>query len=623
VVREAQAGRWAARPRLALLVRVLVVAVPVVVAVLVAVLVALLLPHAEGPARLLWWLLVLAASTAALLTTDRLARKALPLAVLLELALVFPGPAPSRVRASRSGSVKELEGRLDALRKQGADGPALEAAETLVVLVGVLGLHDKRTRGHSERVRALTDLLTAEMGLDDEDRAKVRWAALVHDLGKLRVPTAVLNGGRELDDEQWEVLRRHPEEGQRLAAGFVTWLGPWGRTIVEHHERWDGAGYPAGIAGEEISLGARIVAVADSFEVMTAHRSYAPARSAVQAREELARCAGSQFDPAVVRAFLGISVRRLSWVLGPVTWAAQVPLVATLDRGGQFAKVAAVSLIAGSLLVLGGCPATRCCRAPRPRRAAVPVATRCAKPVPSRPSAEVPARPSAAAVPVLRSRAGRSGWPARCRRVPRSPSAPPTSGATTHWPGALQAQPGEPSGAGVAGTTADQPVSGAAPARAPAARPASGGPCSRRAAAAAPARAGTCRPRRRPAPHRGAGHPGPARGPRHPCRTRDARPPAAGPLTPDCPVWHHAGRRGGGPAWRTRRTTRERAASSGAPASPACRRCGTSAPRSAHRRSGHRPRPAGPSRARRRPVRPGGCGPAWRSWPSCCCWAWP
>jgi hypothetical protein len=164
---------------------------------------------------------------------------------------------------------------------------------------------------------------------------------------------AVLNGGADLADDDWETLRRHPEEGQRLAAGFVPWLGEWGRTIVEHHERWDGSGYPNGLAGEQISYGARIVAVADSFEVMTAARSYAPARSAAAARAELARCAGSQFDPDIVRAFLGVSVRRLTWVLGPLTWAVQAPVVATVDKAGQAVKVATVSAVAVGVLASG------------------------------------------------------------------------------------------------------------------------------------------------------------------------------------------------------------------------------------------------------------------------------
>ncbi|MEO6205420.1 MAG: HD domain-containing phosphohydrolase, partial [Mycobacteriales bacterium] len=155
-----------------------------------------------------------------------------------------------------------------------------------------------------------------------------------------------------LDDDEWDAIRQHPEEGTRLAAGLLPWLGEWGRAIGEHHERWDGLGYPNGLAGEEISLSARIVAVADSYEVMTTNRSYGRARSAAVARQELTDCAGAQFDPQVVRSFLSISLGRLRWVFGPLTWLAEVPLVA-LDRSGQAARLATAALGVGGLVAAG------------------------------------------------------------------------------------------------------------------------------------------------------------------------------------------------------------------------------------------------------------------------------
>jgi hypothetical protein len=230
-------------------------------------------------------------------------------------------------------------------------------AETVVVLVGILGLHDKRTRGHSERVRAFTDLLTSELGLDESARMRLRWAALVHDLGKLAVPATLLNSPRILDDEGWDLMRRHPQEGVRLLGGLLPWLGEWGGAVAEHHERYDGTGYPLGLSGEQISYAGRIVALADSFEVMTSARSYKQPRSAAWGRAELTRCAGTQFDPALVRAFLGISIGRLRWVLGPVTWLAELPFVATADRAGQTVKVASVGALAAGLLTTGVWPA--------------------------------------------------------------------------------------------------------------------------------------------------------------------------------------------------------------------------------------------------------------------------
>ncbi|TAL24919.1 MAG: HD domain-containing protein, partial [Frankiales bacterium] len=249
-----------------------------------------------------------------------------------------------------------LDTRLAKLRGQGVSMKPYDAAETVVTLVGILGLHDKRTRGHSERVRAFTDLLTGELGLPEQDRVRLRWAALVHDLGKLSVPAPVLNSPGGLDESSWELMHRHPDEGVRLLGGLLPWLGEWGDAIGQHHERYDGTGYPSGLAGEDIAYAARIVALADSFEVMTSARSYKAARSAAWAREELTRCAGSQFDPALVRAFLGISIGRIKWVLGPVTWLAELPFVATADRAGQTVKVASVTALAAGLVAVGAMP---------------------------------------------------------------------------------------------------------------------------------------------------------------------------------------------------------------------------------------------------------------------------
>ena len=350
---ERRDDRWAAHPVLAALVRASVVLVPLALSVAAGVLAGRALPLGSTTVeRIGWWLVVFLLSSVVLFVSDRLARRVLPLAVLLELSLVFPDRAPSRVRSARTASVRDLDTKLARLRAHGLTTEPMRAAETLVVLVGLLGLHDKRTRGHSERVRALVDALTNEMGLSEEDRSRVRWAALVHDLGKLTVPTTILNKSGSLDDDEWDAIRRHPDEGVRLVAGLLPWLGDWGRAIGEHHERWDGLGYPGGLAGDDIGLGARIVSVADSYEVMTSARSYSRARSASAARKELTACAGAQFDPQVVRCFLSISLGRLRWIVGPLTWLAEIPFLA-IDRGGQAVRLAAAVLGVGGLAAAG------------------------------------------------------------------------------------------------------------------------------------------------------------------------------------------------------------------------------------------------------------------------------
>jgi len=128
-------------------------------------------------------------------------------------------------------------------------------------------------------------------------------AALLHDIGKTGIAPAILKKRNSLNDEEWKIMRLHPEIGQRMllaAGGVFAELAPM---VVAHHERWDGCGYPAGLMGEEILIGARIIAVVDSFDAMTSSRSYSRPMTVAQARAELWRCAGRQYDPRVVLAF--------------------------------------------------------------------------------------------------------------------------------------------------------------------------------------------------------------------------------------------------------------------------------------------------------------------------------
>ena len=133
-------------------------------------------------------------------------------------------------------------------------------------------------------------------------------------------PASILNKTEKLTPDEWKIIRGHPAASDRFLGPVRAWLGDWARAASEHHERYDGDGYPNGLRGEEISLAGRIVAVADAFDVMTAARSYKKPYPAAQARVELANNAGTQFDPRVVRAFLAISLSRLRLVMGPLAW---------------------------------------------------------------------------------------------------------------------------------------------------------------------------------------------------------------------------------------------------------------------------------------------------------------
>lgn len=324
--------RWAARPVLGALVHGTLTFGPVLLGIAAGVLVRSLLP-AGGLAGIPRWVLGGIVGTAVVWGAQVAARRLTPLSWLLRLGLLFPGEAPSRFRVARqAGRTRDLAAALDAAdaaaggagRRSGQD-PVQYHAEVVLSLISALASHDKRTRGHAERTRVFTDMLADQIGLPRADRDRLRWAALLHDIGKLEVSARILNKPGRPTAAEWEALRRHPEAGDRLIEPLRAWLGEWADTVVQHHERWDGGGYPAGLAGERICLGARIVAVADAYDVMTAARSYKRPSSARAAREELVACAGTQFDPAVVRAFLLLPLPRVRWAFGPLAWVGQLP----------------------------------------------------------------------------------------------------------------------------------------------------------------------------------------------------------------------------------------------------------------------------------------------------------
>jgi putative nucleotidyltransferase with HDIG domain len=326
--------RWQEHRFAARAVQLVVLAVPIAASIGCAAVVSAALPHAHHlGAALGWWAVVLACSTITLYAVDRVARRLLPLALLLRLSLVFPDQAPRRFRiAARAWSTRRVRDQMLRERTTDVTTAPTDAATHVISLLASLATHDRRTRGHCERVRAYNDLLAEELGLSESDRDRLRWAALIHDIGKLKVSRRLLNKPGRPTAREWEELHAHPERGAEIAAPLNDWLGPWALAISEHHEHWDGTGYPHGLAGADISLGARIVGVADAFEVMTSPRPYSKPKSAAAARQELASCAGKQFDPQVVRTLLNISLGRLRKAMGPIAWFTQVPLLASMPR---------------------------------------------------------------------------------------------------------------------------------------------------------------------------------------------------------------------------------------------------------------------------------------------------
>lgn len=173
---------------------------------------------------------------------------------------------------------------------------------TLRALTSALETRDAETHGHSERVVNFSLRLGRELGLNAEQMRALEFGSLLHDIGKIGVPDAILRKPAALTSEEWERMREHPVHGQKILRG-IEFLEGAARVVAQHHEKWDGSGYPLGLRGEEIDLNARIFAVADAFDAMTSDRVYRKGRSYEVAAAELDDFSGTQFDPLVVQAF--------------------------------------------------------------------------------------------------------------------------------------------------------------------------------------------------------------------------------------------------------------------------------------------------------------------------------
>jgi putative nucleotidyltransferase with HDIG domain len=180
---------------------------------------------------------------------------------------------------------------------------------TALVLGNVVEADDAYTGMHSQGVVALAMEVADELRLAAAPRRNVEFGALLHDVGKIAVPKEIINKAGPLDDEEWAIMRQHTIEGQRLLDQVGGFMRDVGRIVRSSHESFDGTGYPDGLAGDQIPLESRIVACCDAFSAMTTDRSYRKARSAPAALEELRRCAGTQFDPTVVDAVVGVVKR--------------------------------------------------------------------------------------------------------------------------------------------------------------------------------------------------------------------------------------------------------------------------------------------------------------------------
>lgn len=186
--------------------------------------------------------------------------------------------------------------------------------DTIEVLVSTLDAKDPYTRLHSERMAAIVKSIAERMGFDEHDVKRITYAARIHDIGKVAIPDSILLKPSKLTEEEFELIKTHPNKGLEVLSPMKHRLSKEVQGVIaHHHERWDGSGYPGRLKEEAIPLWARIVALADAYEAMTAGRAYSPAKTPQEALNEIIMQAGRQFDPQVVRHFEALWMENLIW----------------------------------------------------------------------------------------------------------------------------------------------------------------------------------------------------------------------------------------------------------------------------------------------------------------------
>ena len=230
------------------------------------------------------------------------------LALWAALALLVRGA--SRMLSSQNAKLRARTMRL-AESNRLLEESALEAVASLNATVDA---KDPYTAGHSQRVQRIAVALGEELGLERERLDILRFAGLFHDIGKIGVPDAILTKPARLTELEYEIVKRHPEDGARIV-GRLHRLHPAVPAVLHHHERWDGKGYPDGLSAERIPLEAAIVGLADAVDAMTTDRPYSAARTLDDATEEVLRNRGTQFAPAVVDAYVAL-VERMPELFG-------------------------------------------------------------------------------------------------------------------------------------------------------------------------------------------------------------------------------------------------------------------------------------------------------------------
>jgi HD-GYP domain-containing protein (c-di-GMP phosphodiesterase class II) len=216
-----------------------------------------------------------------------------------------PGEQSQIVLLQPHISLLELEGLISTstrLKDEFNNELRQEFSKELAFLELTLNAHDLDNYKHSMRVKVLTHRFLTVLNLDQDEVMTIEAAAFLHDLGKIGIDDALLHKSTPLSIEEFEVIKKHPALGAMILSQFKA-MKPVMPLVYYHHERWDGNGYPVGLQGEAIPYGARILAITDAFDAITSQRPYQAPRTPVQALAEICACAGTQFDPFLVRQF--------------------------------------------------------------------------------------------------------------------------------------------------------------------------------------------------------------------------------------------------------------------------------------------------------------------------------
>jgi HD-GYP domain-containing protein (c-di-GMP phosphodiesterase class II) len=256
-----------------------------------------------------------------------------------------------RYKASALGGDTELAGATMGQTKTELE---LSPSDQLLRILGdALDLRDNETAGHSRRVERYSLEIANALGCSGDQLAQIARSAYVHDIGKIAIPDAILRKPGSLCAEEFEVMRTHPWIGYNMLSRLPS-LVPVAEIVLAHHERWDGSGYPRRLKGEEIPLGARVFAVADSLDAMTTDRPYRRAVSFSAAKEEIQRESGRQFDPKVVQAFVsGAEGVMRAVVLREKKRSVRVPVEAEVGCGTdrEYRRLQAVNISEGGILL--------------------------------------------------------------------------------------------------------------------------------------------------------------------------------------------------------------------------------------------------------------------------------